>query len=137
MNILKNKKLILLILIVFIATVIVTVAGKDKYFQGGQSKMQIIKVGGLIATYEYIRRDVDIEYFYSLDNTTTYSQIEKAIGKPNGGRGSGIVLPYYEVDDMYVVIDFCYDKNGDYDKVVRVDLCDSQEFIKNIYPRAD
>lgn len=42
--------------------------------------MRTNKVGGLIATWKYIERDISLEYFYQLDNTATYMEIEGEIG---------------------------------------------------------
>lgn len=92
-------------------------------------------VGGLFATYKYIDRDVSLSYFYELDGTNTYQQILDEIGEPNGYRGSGIACPYYQVDDLYVVIVFARGEDGGHDKVVMIYLYSNDEFIEKVYPR--
>lgn len=101
----------------------------------GEDKIKLSKVEGVIATWEYIERDISLDYFYKIDNTVTYKQIEEEIGKPNGERGSGLILPYYQVGDLYVVISFSLDENGEYNKVGAVFLCTKDECLEQIYPR--
>lgn len=94
------------------------------------------KVGGLIATWKYIEREINLEYFYQLDNTTTYQQIEEEIGEPNGARGSGLVFPYYQIDNnLYIVASFSLDEDGEYDKLGMLLLCTEDEVLEKIYPR--
>lgn len=94
-----------------------------------------IKIGGLVAWWVYIDREIDLDYFYELDGTTTYDQIVEEIGVPNGTLGFGLVLPYYQVDDLYVVISFSVDENGECDKVGMVELYSNDALIEKIYPR--
>lgn len=127
-----RKKYILLciLFLIFFATITM-----DKKEQKEGEQLKVRKVGGLIATWEYVDREVTLSYFYNLDNSKTYGQILDEIGKPNGYRGSGIVLPYYQVGDNYVVIAFSRDENGEYDKVAMVYLYTCDEVIERIYPR--
>lgn len=98
--------------------------------------MKMVQVGGLMATWEYIEREIDLEYFYQLDNTTTYEQIEEEIGKPNGYRGSGLVLPYYQINkNSFVVLTFSLDEYGKYDKVGTIYVCNKNEMLEKIYPQ--
>lgn len=77
--------------------------------------MRTDKVGGLIATWKYVEREIDLDYFYQLGNTTTYKQMEEEIGEPNGVRESG--------------------EEGEYDKVGMLLLCSQDEVLEKIYPR--
>lgn len=98
--------------------------------------MKVIQVGGLVATWEDVEREINIEYFYQLDSTITYAQIEEEIGKPNGYRGSGLVLPYYQISkNKFIVISFSLDEYGKYDKVGMICLCNKKEVLKEIYPQ--
>ena len=101
------------------------------------TEMEFVMVGGVPAGWENIERNIDLEleYFYKLDNTTTYNQIVEEIGKPDGMRGMGIILPYYKVGDLYVVIEFSTDENGKLDRVGHIFLCNSDERLENIYPK--
>lgn len=97
--------------------------------------MRTNKVGGLIATWKYVERDISLEYFYQLDNTATYMEIEGEIGEPNGNRGSGLILPYYQIDsNSYIVIAFSLNEYGEYDKVGMILLCSKDEVLDEIYP---
>lgn len=98
--------------------------------------MRTSKVGGMIATWKYIERDIDLNYFYQLDNAISYKQITEEIGEPNGARGSGLIWPYYQIDDnLYVVASYSIDKEGRYDKVGMLLLCTKDEVLEKIYPR--
>lgn len=104
--------------------------------QKEMENMRTDKVGGLIATWKYVEREIDLDYFYQLDNTTTYKQIEEEIGEPNGVRGSGLIFPYYQIDNnLFVVISFSLDEEGEYDKVGMLLLCSEDEVLEKIYPR--
>ncbi|MDE6687211.1 MAG: hypothetical protein K2K17_07840 [Lachnospiraceae bacterium] len=93
-------------------------------------------ISGLLASYKYIDRDIELEYFYDLDNTSTYEQILEEIGEPNGQVGSGIVYKYYEIDDnLYVVIYFYGSENKPFDRVGLIRLCSQEEILDTIYPR--
>ena len=116
---------ILFLVILVSVIIIVYIAHENK-----KKDMQPICVEGLIASYEYIDRDISLEYFYKLDNTSTYNQIVEDIGIPNGYRGSGLILPYYEVDKLYVVISF-----RNYTTVGEIFLCSNKERLDQIYPR--
>lgn len=104
--------------------------------QKEMENMRTDKVGGLIATWKYVEREIDLDYFYQLDNTTTYKQIEEEIGEPNGVRGSGLIFPYYQIDNnLYVVVSFSLDEEGEYDKVGMLLLCSEEEVLEKMYPR--
>lgn len=100
--------------------------------ENSQIDVKVIMVGNMIATYEYIDRDIPIEYFYDLNSSTTYSEIKNTIGKPNGARGSGIVEPYYQVGDQYVVIWFSHNEAGEYDKILEMCLYTRDKFVEEI-----
>lgn len=89
-------------------------------------------VGGLPASYESIDRKLDINYFYGLARGTTYQEIEEEIGRPNGGRGSGLVRPYYQVGEQYVVMDFSLDEEGGYDELSGMSLYSGEEYLGEI-----
>lgn len=93
---------------------------------------QAIMVGNTFATYENFDRELDIDYFYNLDCDTTYSKIENEIGKPNGGVGSGLVRPYYQVGDQYVVMCFSLNDEGQYDKLSEMSLYTKEQYIGDI-----
>ena len=117
------------ILITLFGAIILGIGAKSHQKETG-------KVGGLIATWKYIEREINLEYFYQLDNTTTYQQIEEEIGEPNGSRGSGLIFPYYQIDNnLYVVASFSLNEDGRYDKVGMLLLCTQDEVIEKIYPR--
>lgn len=132
-----NKKNIIFIWIIVIILFIAIILGigvilnhKEVY------NMRTNKVGGLIATWKYIERDIDLNYFYQLDNTVTYKQIEKEIGEPNGARGSGLICPYYQINDnLYVVVSYSLDEEGEYNKVGMLFLCTRDKVLEKIYPR--
>ena len=104
--------------------------------QKEMENMRTDKVGGLIATWKYVEREIDLDYFYQIDNATTYKQMEEAIGEPNGVRGSGLIFPYYQIDNnLFVVVSFSLDEEGEYDKVGMLLLCTEDEGLEKIYPR--
>lgn len=93
-------------------------------------------VSGMLASYKYIDRDIELEYFYKLDNTSTYEQILEEIGEANGQFGSGMIYKYYEIDDnLYVSIDFSSSENKLFDRVLLIRLCTQDEILDTIYPR--
>lgn len=133
----KSKKIISVFAITIVLSACITVfligAGLNAI---ASNKLKTDRVGGLMATWEYIEREINSEYFYQLDNMTTYKQIEEEIGEPNGKRGSGMVFPYYQIDNnLYVVISFSLDVDGKYDKVGMVLLCTRDEVLEQIYPK--
>lgn len=128
------KKIILVSLISIFAVSISTAFAYKNY--SDVNNMRTNKVGGLIATWKYIERDVDLSYFYQLDNTVTYKQIEEEIGEPNGVRGSGLGCPYYQVNyNLYIVASYSLDQEGEYNKVGALFLCTRDEVLEKIYPR--
>lgn len=95
-----------------------------------------INVSGILASYMHFDRKINLEYFYELDNTSTYEQILEEIGEPNGQFGSGMIYKYYEIDNnLYVSILFSSNKNKVYDKITLIKLCTQDEVIGTIYPR--
>lgn len=137
----QNIKYVFSLLIVLFVVIIFLVAIKFSQKEIDNTKtdnMKTDKVGGLIATWEYIEREINSDYFYQLDNTTTYKQIEEEIGEPNGKRGSGIVFPYYQIDNnLYAVISFSLDEDGKYDRVGMILLCTKDEVLEKIYPKEE
>ncbi|MBD5534712.1 MAG: hypothetical protein HDQ99_03420 [Lachnospiraceae bacterium] len=130
----KSAIYVWMILIILFGVIILGIG--VKFSQKEVNSMRTGKVGGLMATWKYVEREIDLEYFYQLDNTTTYKQIEEEIGEPNGERGSGLIFPYYQVDsDLYVVVSFSLDEEGKYDKVGMLLLCNKDEVLEKIYPR--
>ena len=108
------------------------VNNKNKVEENGEMEVKEILIGNMFASYEYIDRDIPIDYFYNLNSNTTYCEIKNTIGKPNGARGSGIVEPYYQVGDQYVVIWFSRNEAGEYDKVLNMNLYTRDKFIEEI-----
>lgn len=100
--------------------------------EDGKIEIYAIKVGNLFASYEYIDRDISIDYFYNLNCNTKYEEIVNEIGRPNGGRGSGMVTPYYQVGDQYVEIWFSLNQEGEYDKILGMSLFSTEEYIEEI-----
>lgn len=130
-----NKK-VLYIWVILIMLFIAIIFGIGVKLNYKEMNMRTSKVGGLIATWKYIEREIDLNYFYGLDNTITYKQIEEEIGEPNGGRGSGLIFPYYQIDNnLYVVVSFSLDEDGEYDRVGMLLLCTKDEVLEKIYPR--
>ena len=95
-------------------------------------KIEPILIGNMVASYEYIDREVNIDYFYNLDGNTTYEEIQNEIGKPNGVMGSGITTPYYQVGNQYVVIWFARDVDGKYTNILRIGLYTKEAYVEDI-----
>lgn len=95
-------------------------------------KVEAIMIGNTFATYENFERNLDINYFYSLNSNTLYSKIEDEIGRPNGEMGSGLVRPYYKVGDQYIVMSFSLNKSGEYDKLSQMSIYTDKEYIGDI-----
>lgn len=104
----------------------------EKQEEKSEMKLNSIMVGNVFATYENIDRELDIEYFYDLNCNTTYQEIENEIGKPNGGMGSGLVRPYYQVGDQYVVMDFTLNEEGNYDRLSGMSLYTKEKYVDDI-----
>lgn len=131
----KIFKYVFAILFILCCTTIclyIMLNNKNKVDENSQMDVKDIIIGDMFATYEYIDRDIPIDYFYNLNSNTTYSEIENTIGKPNGARGSGIVEPYYQVGDQYVVIWFSCNEAGEYDKVLNMILYTRDKLIEEI-----
>lgn len=95
-----------------------------------------INVSGILASYMHIDRKINLEYFYGLDNASTYEQILAEIGEPNGQFGSGMIYKYYEIDNnLYVSILCSSSENKVYDKITLIKLCTQDKVIDTIYPR--
>ena len=81
-------------------------------------------------------RDIKLEYFYELNETSTYEQILEEIGEPNGQVGSGMIYKYYEIDNnLYVSSLFLSSENKVYDKITLIRLCTQERVLDTIYPR--
>lgn len=116
------------IIIVFISVIIVFKVLKEKENMGTRA----ILVGNMIASYEYIDRNIDLDYFYELDDSTTYEEMVNEIGKPNGAMGSGVTMPYYETGDRYVAIWFARNENGAYTNILEISLYTSTTYVGEI-----
>lgn len=135
-NVLNKKNVKFIIVAVLVLAIVSVVFVVTRLSQKRSDNTKVIQVEGLAATWEDVNREIDLDYFYQLDGTKTYEQIEKEIGKPNGYRGSGLVLPYYQISrNRFVVISFSLDEYGEYDKVGRIYLCDEKEVLEEIYPK--
>lgn len=64
-----------------------------------QTKHYCKKVRGLKTKYTYYNRSLSEKDFYQFDYNTTYEEIVEHFGLPNGVVGSGILLPYYELNN--------------------------------------
>lgn len=90
-----------------------------------------IYVSGMLAPYKNIDREINLKYFYGLNDASTYEQITKEIGEPNGWYGSGIIYKYYEItNDLYVSILF-----SENDRAALIRLCNQKEILDTIYPQ--
>lgn len=135
-NVLDKKNVKYSIVVVLVLAIVSAVFIANRLSQNKTDNMKMIQVGGLTATWEDVKREINLEYFYQLDGTITYEQIEEGIGKPNGYRGSGLVLPYYQISkNRFIVISFSLDENGEYDKVGMIYLCNKKEVLEEIYPK--
>lgn len=129
----RSIKYIIAISIVLLAVIGIILGIHAKYERNAEG-IRAIMVQGLIASWEYIERDISLDYFYQLDNTTTYRQIVEEIGEPNGGRGSGLVLPYWQIDNnLFAVMSFAMDKDGEYAKAFCVYISDREKTLDVIY----
>lgn len=126
------KIFVILIVLCFMMIGLCIVLKNNEMKRNSEMEVKEIMVGNMVATYEYIDRDIPIEYFYDLNSSTTYSEIKNTIGKPNGARGSGIVEPYYQVGDQYVVIWFSHNESGEYDKILGMYLYTRDKFVEEI-----
>lgn len=126
------KKKIFIGVLAIISIVVILLFMYSKMYRVENKKTEMILIGNMFASYEYIDREVRIDYFYDLDSNTTYEEIENEIGKPNGAMGSGITLPYYQVDDQYVVILFASDEDGKYTNILRMGLYTNKMYIGDI-----
>lgn len=122
-----------------VAIVVMLLIVTGIFFFSGPAQKEIQRhqgiqmVQGLIATWEYIDRDISLDYFYQLDHTTTYRQIVKEIGGSNGGRGSGLVMPYWQIDnDLFAVMEFSLDESGEWDKLGFLQICDHDGTLETI-----
>lgn len=96
------------------------------------TEVEPIMVGNMFATYEYIDRELNLDYFYSLDSNTTYDELVNEIGKPNGAMGFGITTPYYQAGNQYIAIVFAEDSNGNYTNIIRMGLYTNEAYVKDI-----
>lgn len=131
----KDLKSHISFLLVLFACIAVFLIG-SRFNTKSPNKIKTDRVGGTVATWKYIERDIRLDYFYHLDSKATYEQVRKEIGEPNGMRGSDTVLPYYQVDnDLYVVLSFSLDESGGYDRIETMTLCTENEDLDKIYPK--
>lgn len=127
------KRKIIFGVLVFISIVIISLAIENKNLKESKNMgTKVTMVGNMLASYEYIDRSISVDYFYNLDVNTTYEKIENEIGKPNGAIGSGIIIPYYKVEDQYVVIWFASDEDGTYTNILKMRLYTSDTYIEDI-----
>lgn len=87
----------------------------------------IVKVCGVNAIVEHEKSDVELGYFEQLQEGVKYTDIVKEIGEPTGTIGFGLSRPYYAVQDVYIVMYFSYTGDGEYDKLLRMEVCDENE----------
>lgn len=81
----------------------------------------MIKVMGILAPYKCFDREVYDDYFRSLKKGTSLENIINDVGEPNGWFGSGIVRPYYEVeDDKLVVLSLDYTNQNE---IINILIC--------------
>lgn len=138
MGVVLNKKYLRFLagILIIISVIAISIYNKSKQNveleESKKMEIQAIVIGNTFATYEKFDRELDINYFYNLGCNTTYSKIEKEIGKPNGGMGSGLVRPYYEVGSQYVVMSFSLNDKGEYDKLSEMSLYTAEEYIGDI-----
>lgn len=115
-----------------VIALIVFIKSNKKVEDRKKTEIKTIMIDNMFATYEHINRELTMDYFYALDNGTTYQKIEEEIGKPNGGLGFGLVKPYYQVGDQYVVMWFSLKDDGEYDKLLRMCQYTNEKNIKDI-----
>jgi len=68
------------------------------------------KVDGFDADYTYYDRSLSARDFAQFGYESTYEEIMECVGMPNGVIGSGIIRPYYELEDGRFVICVGWDK---------------------------
>lgn len=61
----NKKSYIWIILLMLFSTIILGIGVKPNY---KERNMRTDRVGGLMATWKYIERNIDLDYFYQLDN---------------------------------------------------------------------
>ena len=91
-----------------------------------------IEIFGNVASYRFIDRNVDLDYFRTLDSETTYDDVEKVVGKPNGIIFSTGAL-YYETNGMYVVVYYFINDDGIYENIRSITLWTNKDIVENIY----
>lgn len=130
-----KKKIIVILVVISVAIISLFVrdalSRKQEDTKKGMKTESII-IGNLVASYEYVDREISIDYFYNLDTDATYEKIENEIGKPNGAMGSGITTPYYQVGNQYVVIWFARDDEGKYTNILRMAIYTNEAYIEDI-----
>ena len=62
--------------------------------------------------YTYYDRSLSVGDFEQFDYDTTYEEMVECLGEPNGWVGSGIMRPYYELDDGRFAICHCFVKGN-------------------------
>lgn len=76
---LKSHISFLIVLFICIAVFLIGI----RFSAESSNKEKTDFVGGTVATWEYIERDIPLDYFYHLDSKATYEQIRKEIGEPS------------------------------------------------------
>lgn len=94
MQCMKPKYKYLLILLIPLCIYLI-LCSKESIKQNTTAK----KVRGLKTKYTYYNRSLSEKDFYQFDYNTTYEEIVEHFGLPNGVVGSGILLPYYELNN--------------------------------------
>ena len=121
-----NKKKSLHIIIVFfiigsIMMLFTKIIIKNKSYMKKEDSCNMIKVMGILAPYKCFDREVYDDYFRSLKKGTSLKNIINDVGEPNGWFGSGIVRPYYEVeDDKLVVLSLDYTNQNE---IINILIC--------------
>ena len=127
----RNKKycfvIIVFIIIVLIGGSIYVIHKREK--KGGENmEYEMCQVGGLMATIENPKANIRLDYFENLEKNITYDELVKDIGEPTGNRGSGLIRPYYAIeDDIYVIMLFSLNESGKYDYLIGMELYDSEK----------
>lgn len=93
---------------------------------------KIIRIGGYMASYKHIERELSMDYFYGLESDTSYEEVVNSIGEPNGEIYFGDSQPYYEVGKQYVVIMFSIDADGNRDYIVAMGVYNQKSCVKVI-----
>jgi len=97
-----------------------------------RTNREVGQVGGLLAVVDNPPLDVGLEFFYNLSPGITYQEIVSEIGSFTGSMGSGWVRFFYAVGDVFVTMSFTLDENGSFDRLMRMDVYDSERKLYTI-----